>query len=138
MTAYVDTDNRPLGTPLYHYTSLEAMERILRSKKMRASHIAFMNDGSELEYGLEIFKRFLKEKMGRAEGRENNLAAALLVNVDTLLTAYAPVFVLCFSEAPNLLSQWQAYTPLGRGVSIGFNHIAVVGRAQREVWHWVA
>jgi len=112
------------------------MEKILRSKRMRASHIAFMNDGSELEYGLQLFKMLLGQKMQAAAGRQKDLAAALLANVDTQSVERVPVFVLCFSEAANLLSQWQLYTPHGRGVSIGFNHVAVIGRAMREGWHW--
>src|SRR5882672_1435279 len=135
---YVGFEQRGLATPLYHYTSVETMEKILRSKRMRASHIAFMNDGSELEYGLQLFKMLLGQKMQAAAGRQKDLAAALLANVDTQSVERVPVFVLCFSEAANLLSQWQLYTPHGRGVSIGFNHVAVIGRAMREGWHWVA
>ena len=135
---YRDTEQRPLGTPLYYYTSIETMEKILRSKTMWASHISFMNDGSELEFGLDLFKQLLREAMQVSEGRSKDLAAALLANVDTQLIEYAPVFVLCFTEVPNLLSQWHMYTPHGRGVSIGFNHQAVVERSQREGWHWRA
>ncbi len=104
---------------------------------MRASHVAYMNDGSELEFAFNLLTQQLRERLElSAASRARDLLAALLANIDTQSIQYAPVFVLCFSTEPNLLSQWQAYTPHGRGVSIGFDHTALILRAVREGWNW--
>ncbi len=58
-----DVEQRPLGSPLFHYTSLETMEKILRTRVMHASHVAYMNDGSELELGMGMLKSLLRKSI---------------------------------------------------------------------------
>ena len=42
------------------------------------------------------------------------------------------LFVFSLSEEGNLLSQWRGYTPLGAGVSIGFNQDKLQRHAQQK------
>ena len=58
-----DTEMVGLNTPLYHYTSLEVFERMMDSRKMRASHVAYMNDGSELEFAFNLLTQQLRERL---------------------------------------------------------------------------
>jgi hypothetical protein len=74
--------------------------------------------------------------MAALSGREKEIVAAILALIDTQSIPETPVFLLCFSENANLLSQWQAYTPHGRGISIGFDHVALIQRATRAGWVW--
>ena len=133
---FTDIESRSLGTPLYHYTSLEVFAQIMNTEKMFASHAAYMNDGSELEYGFDILKGFLREKISSLAGREKAIVEAILSLIDAQSIPETPVFLLSFSENGNLLSQWQAYTPHGRGISIGFDHVALIQRSIRAGWVW--
>ena len=47
------------GTPktVYHYTNSTGLMGIIDTAKLRASHIAFMNDAKEYAYGAELLNR---------------------------------------------------------------------------------
>ncbi len=45
---------------------------------------------------------------------------------------YINVFVVSFSKQPDELSQWRAYCPPGKGVSLGFSSTQLSARAQEQ------
>src|SRR5438132_1305483 len=98
MLKYRDTEARPLATPLYHYTSLEVFQKILESKKLWASHVAYMNDGSEFDYGVQMMTEVIGDELKVAAGREREILIALSAAIATQPAQSAPVFTLCFSE----------------------------------------
>jgi len=112
---------------LYHYTSLEALQSIVKSKKLRASNIRFLNDMSETL----IFRQDVLEVLRqRANGGERAQALAELIDhIES--RPLQSLFVASFSEKGDLLSQWRAYCPPGLGVSIGFNSSCL-----QENWVW--
>lgn len=51
-------DNAPESAPLlYHYTSIEAAQKILESRKLRLTNIRYLNDPQELLCGLDILEQ---------------------------------------------------------------------------------
>lgn len=100
---------------VYHYCTVEALMSILKSGCLRLSDVEKSNDYAERKWIQEMvaaevcdffqghyeiqskFQSCLKEFVGK-----KNLYAS------------------CFSEKPDLLSQWRAYAMDGRGVAIGF------------------
>jgi hypothetical protein len=46
----------------------------------------------------------------------------------------ASVYVLCFSEARNQLSQWRGYTQHGRGICLSIDSGLLVQRMQAQGW----
>lgn len=125
-----------IGFPLYHYTSLESFEAIVRTHTLRASHIAYMNDWSEFRLGILMLYRVLGEARSQMSEQERAIAECIELQLKQRNLADIQTFVLCFSEDANLLSQWRAYTPHGRGVSIGFDHNLLLGRCERVKWSW--
>ena len=112
---------------LYHYTSLEALVSIVRSKRLRASSIRFLNDTSELQ-------RFTKDVVAILHQRIPSLGNVSEINdliVQTKSLLKHSFFVASFSEKSDLLSQWRAYCPSGLGVSIGFKSSCLNGD-----WIW--
>lgn len=106
---------------LYHYTSLEALLSIVQFKRFRASNIRFLNDTSE--------ERRLKEDVVSILRRRSSSAADEAI-LKTVIDAIDPgpkqsLFVASLTEKGDLLSQWRAYCPSGRGISIGFSSAAV-------------
>lgn len=41
--------------PLFHYTDINAVEAILKNKKIWLTDIRYMNDARELHDGIEVF-----------------------------------------------------------------------------------
>lgn len=113
------------GGVLYHYTSVEGLKGIVESNALWATSAYYLNDSAEILYGYRVLhaalENWLKEKnlpetsiaRGLAESFIRHFGHnALERNIVT------PVYLTCFCEEPNLLSQWRAYGKLG-GYNIG-------------------
>ena len=102
---------------LYHYTSLDALVSIVNTKRLRASNIRFLNDRAEsvamMADVIDLLQSFGGSLAEQADGRR----IAAMLEKKTPKADY----VASLSEKDDLLSQWRAYCPSGRGVSIGFN-----------------
>lgn len=116
---------------LYHYTSLDALVQIVPTKSLRATDIHYLNDSSELKHASQ---RFLAE-VRRLEDDPNQDKIVLSQLAEWLRTRLSDgylVFVVCFTEEGDLLSQWRGYTPHAKGVSLGFSHEHLLACASRQ------
>lgn len=102
----------PPAQALYHYTTAEGLLGIVNDQRIRATHAAYMNDFSELEYGLDVVREVLENKVGYS-------VAFDLSNVveDNIFSAEA--YIVSFSTEPDVLSQWRAYANDGLGYTLG-------------------
>jgi DUF2971 family protein len=105
-------------TILYHYTSVEVLEKIVTDKEIWSSSVHYLNDGREFAHALDIFDRALGQAIAANSPSASNLKQ---VRQQLVQNAWRDVFVTSFSEEGDLLSQWRAYCPAGRGISIGFH-----------------
>jgi hypothetical protein len=122
---------------LYHYTSIDGLERILTERCLWASQIHFLNDVQEFKYSLYIFEKVLAELLKEFPKRpipalgpprpprepKEFLAEFYRRMREFLLSDLferTPVCVFSLSEKGDLLSQWRGYCPPGGGYSIGF------------------
>lgn len=108
---------------LYHYTSHKNLRCIVEDRRLRISHVYYMNDANEIKYGAELFKTVVAERQNR---ETNQVLIDFLVElrdwINQLIGLPHYIFVFSLTEKGNLLSQWRAYTPSGEaGVSIGFS-----------------
>ena len=106
---------------LYHYTDINGCLGILNNKTLWASNAFFLNDSSEINYGLELsyplFKSFyssLKSERAKEILKEFNDDFPEFVLSSNL-------FLISFCEDGDLLSQWRGYSQNNDGVSIRFN-----------------
>lgn len=113
------TDTYP--PTLYHYTGAAGVTGILREKKLRATNFSFLNDPSEVQYGLELALSILeKEKGPSTRGDRNNLLRAIEESLRK--QDASEVYVCCFTTCRDDLSQWRAYgTAMGARYCIGFS-----------------
>ena len=112
------TDPRP--KTLFHYTDARGLLGILTTHTLWATEFRFLNDEQEATYARELFVSGLRnlpnpaldpghvasqwpEDFGRTFDTYRGL-----VEEDLGSTKF-PVFVTCFCEAGDLLSQWRAY-----------------------------
>ncbi len=122
----------PAG-PLFHYTNSAGFLGIVRSGQLWASDAEFLNDAQELQYGREQLYRALLEQAastehlhqpGSAEASRatvmRSAAAHLFPGGPFASKAYHAVYVACFCDDGDVLSQWRGYAS-GGGYALGFD-----------------
>lgn len=117
---------RPL---LAHYTSIETLERVVRTNELWFSNPLFMDDVEEIRFGInEGNQQFITSAaVRRASGTEER-AKILLDAFNYYYLQFADdhvldLFVLCLSEhtagnTDGLLSMWRGYGGNGKGVAL--------------------
>jgi hypothetical protein len=101
---------------VFHYTTVEGLLGILRTRRLWATDIGYLNDKSEFIYANEMVR-----EVGSAitTGVEPLLDLAAVLNANLL--DHSECYVSCFCEDGDLLSQWRAYSHRGAGYAIGFD-----------------
>ena len=110
----LDADVQQAPDLLWHYTDAGGLFGIITHERLWATQTSFLNDSTEVAYGLELVTsamasydpRHLKEATARHlerffDPRRASLARWLDQNLD--------VYVTCFCADGDLLSQWRAY-----------------------------
>jgi hypothetical protein len=106
---------------LYHYTGVAGLLGIIESGVLRLSHVSFLNDRSELTYAQELIRDVLVTRRGSTDDDRvarfldsaDHLAAGLFRDID--------LFVCCFCEDGDLLSQWRGYSHGGGTYALGLD-----------------
>lgn len=109
------------GAKLCHYTTLDGALGIIQSGDLWLSHLRFSNDDGEFVYGLDLVRTELAEQEAAASGDAKRVE--LIRAVQTLIDEQReqPIYICCFCEHENLLSQWRGYADNGGGVSVEFD-----------------
>jgi hypothetical protein len=102
---------------VYHYTTIEGVVGICRSRTIWASDVLYMNDTSEYTYSKRIVDEVTKAYIASRPGFQKYEYACHLNPLDNGLRVYAA----CFCEEKDLLSQWRAYAHQGAGYAIEFS-----------------
>ncbi len=113
-----------LEKTLFHYTNAEGLNGIINNGEIWGSHYKFTNDPTEIDYSykliLKILKNFIKKetdsKIKKHFQYYFNLQEAALA-IESPLNIY----LACFSETKDLLSQWRGYGDNACGYCIGID-----------------
>ena len=114
------------GATLFHYTSTEGLIGIIERSQLWATSAYYLNDSSEVLYGYGVLSEVLRDWISSRELPKDSLSLAMarqlqdgfgnhLLNRNII----TPVYLACFCEDGNLLSQWRAYSESG-GYCLGF------------------
>jgi hypothetical protein len=111
-----------MGELLWHYTNAAGLIGILdpEHNEIWASNIDFMNDATENNRLREILAERVRSKQ-TSESRISSVAPDAGKLVRDLFGDSRQLFVTCFSECRDSLSQWRAYG----GFAIGFDKEAL-------------
>jgi hypothetical protein len=111
---------------LYHYTDLKGLQGIVKERSIWLGHASSFNDPNEIQFGQNVILGVLSDMIAR-EGslHTRQFLQQLRICVDSFWSKetgpnYQHVFVACFSESENSLSQWRAYANQGGGYCVGF------------------
>lgn len=121
-------DNGPPSTPkppdvLHHYTTASGLLGIMESSSLFASDVRFMNDESEITFGVERALTALDE--GEIALPTDGAKVQLREGLENVHRWYRS-FAVCFCDQGDLLSQWRGYGADG-GFSVGFRSAELAG-----------
>ena len=105
---------------IYHYTDLNGLQGIVGTKDIWLTQSRYSNDDDELLHGIEVVRDAIRERAARARIHKYKEYLRLVAEIFRKPLAEA-VYICCFCEVDNLLSQWRSYSANGTGVSIGFD-----------------
>lgn len=112
---------------IYQYTNIDGLKGILETKKWRATHYQYLNDGKEITYGDELLSSILFGRLSNMQSTDHlrQIYEELLgikYNKKSILSAWDDdLYLTSFSRKGDLLDQWRAYGSDGNGYSIGIN-----------------
>lgn len=112
---------------LHHYTTVEGFKGILESSSLWASEALYLNDRIEIEYGLEVFREEIskvKSRFGDTCAPEKDMLDQATDLLKDMWQDYG-VFICCFCDYGDLVTQWRGYGEGGAGVSITFDATAL-------------
>jgi hypothetical protein len=131
---------RPKGL-LYHYTSLEGLLGIIESQSIRATHIRYLNDRSELRNAFEnryveiftdsintIYSKYFNSDWFEEMRRYGEKYDRFLVS----FTDDDAASKEDSSRAGDRLSQWRAYAKSSGGFSLGFEYEEILADFKRS------
>jgi hypothetical protein len=103
---------------LYHYTSMEVLEKITRNGEIWASDIEFLNDSDEYVNA----KAFIKNELEMRVAKNERLRSIVHAQVGQMYHEldHLDLYVASLSTEGDSLPQWRGYCPDGQGVAIGF------------------
>jgi hypothetical protein len=106
---------------LYHYTSLEVLEKITRNGEIWASDIEFLNDSEEYVNA----KAFIKHELEMRVAKNEKLRSIVHSHVGQMYHEldHLDMYVASFSTEGDSLPQWRGYCPSGQGVAIGLSSV---------------
>lgn len=120
--------------PIYHYCTADTFMAIMRNKCIRLSDLNKTNDFQEKKWASKLIPQVLKERF-IANGINFDLEEKYWYDesspshlqyykneMNRILFNEKPIFITCFSQNGDLLSQWRAYSQDGTGISIGFDY----------------
>lgn len=98
---------------LFHYTTAAGLLGILESSRLWASDLRFLNDSQEAVYAresvIEVVRTMENPELAHGDWRTEIFARYQGFVIDELVKGEFGVFVACFCESGDLLSQWRAY-----------------------------
>jgi hypothetical protein len=105
---------------VHHYTDLEGLRGITGAHDLWLTHSRYSNDDEELTHGYGIVRTVIRERLAKPLVDEQK---RYLLALQEELDGPTPesVYICCFCQSGDLLSQWRGYGANGAGVSLSFD-----------------
>jgi hypothetical protein len=123
--------------PLYHYTNQKGLLGIVERRAIWATHHQYLNDQSEFTHAQNLIDLELERRLIQSGDDPSKACLDQLRRSLQLQYRGCFMFVCSFSEAPDELSQWRAYSPQSPGFAIGFSPTILETLAHDRSWSLV-
>jgi hypothetical protein len=114
-----------MSSIVYHYTDAQAFKGVVENATLWGTDFRYLNDSQELIYTwaafVERLERLAAEPSQYSEAYRAQLQALELMNARNLMQFDDAMFVACFTEVADRISQWTHYGAMGRGFALGFD-----------------
>ena len=109
------------GKDLFHYADLNGLLGIIQNGDLWLTHSRYSNDEEEMAHGQRVALEAVNSALALA--KDDAPRAEYLEQLKTLIDkpSLEGVYICCFCQKDNLLSQWRGYGANGAGVSIQFD-----------------
>lgn len=110
------------SNPIYHYTSGDNFINIIKKGELWATQAACLNDTTEITYAINCLLERVEVKL-QSGGNDKNyyILQRMKESLSSPNIETSPVFVSCFSESQDDLSQWRAYSGHEGGYALEFD-----------------
>ena len=131
-------DRIQAGSLLFHYTDLNGLRGIVTEHNLWLTHALYCNDEAEVKLGIKVARdqihALLKESDASAPKKE------YLEALDEVLKEppREGVYICCFCENGDELTQWCAYGANGNGVSVQIDPNAFVDYTGQQSFGFLA
>jgi hypothetical protein len=109
------------GVKLCHYTTLDGAIGIVSGGDLWLTNSLYSNDDEELKYGHRLVDTVLDELENEAAATPPRLDWLRKLRLQVRAARNDQVYICCFCEKDNLLSQRRGYADNGGGISIEFD-----------------
>ncbi|OBB77879.1 DUF2971 domain-containing protein [Mycobacterium sp. 852014-52144_SCH5372336] len=110
---------------VYHYTDSQAFRGVVENAALWATDFRYLNDSQELVYTWAAFvkrlEKLVAESSEACDAYRAQLQALKLMNARNLMQFDDAMFVACFTELADRISQWTHYGAMGHGFALGFD-----------------
>jgi hypothetical protein len=111
---------------VYHYANTQAFKGVVENAEVWATDFRYLNDSRELVYTwpafVERLEQLAEQPSDHSQAYRAQLEALRLLDARDLMRFDDAMFVSCFSELPDAVSQWTRYGGGdGRGFALGFD-----------------
>jgi hypothetical protein len=103
---------------LFHYTDLNGLKGIITEHDLWLTDALYSNDDAEIKFGVKIAQNQIQSMLNTDPNKDNLLNDYLKTLAKLLEQPREGVYICCFCEEDDILSQWRAYGGNGNGVSI--------------------
>ena len=115
---------------LYHYTTAGGFAGIIESGEIRGTNFSFLNDSTEMGYGIGVAKRLLETASDDGDAPRTKEILRFAGSVVGLATHGKEYYVACFSTLCDDLNQWRGYSTTGDRYAFAFEP----GKFNRETF----
>ena len=105
---------------LYHYTDGQGLLGMLKTQRLWASNIRFMNDPTEIEYATRLVRAVAEERRPNYPDEVVEVVRGGITDIADMYENIPEDYITCFCEKGDLLSQWRGYGAVGGGYALGF------------------
>lgn len=122
---------QPYPDRLYHYTTQRGVKGIVEAHEFWATKVQYMNDATEFRLGFRLVEKRIEHHLRQTtDEREKKVLSRLARSYDGI--EGVNIFVGCFCENSDLLSQWRGYSGASHGYSIGMSSGKLAEWAERS------
>ena len=106
---------------LYHYTSADALESIIRTKKFRLGSSLTMDDTTEKTYGIKCLKEYFHAQKTEISQYISKLLTQNEIDECIDQSLEIPFYIVSFGQTPDNSDLWYRYGKGKKGICIELN-----------------